>query len=115
MAVWPAQFVPLTGSVQETPPDNNIRSSMDKGPAKVRRRTTANVRPISFRLFVENDDMDTLDDFYTTDTFSGSEPFDFTHPRTGQTVQARFAEPPQYSDVENVGWNATISLEILPS
>ncbi len=45
MATWPATLpAPALSSLRETPPDNLIRTQMDKGPAKVRRRTTANVR-----------------------------------------------------------------------
>lgn len=113
MAVWPAQFCPVINSLQETPPDNVIRSSMDKGPAKVRRRTTANVRPISFRMILSKADTEVLDDFYTTDTFSGADEFDFTHPRTGAAVKARFVQPPTYQNRSTM-YEAQVSLEILP-
>lgn len=114
MAVWPSQFCPLLNSLQEAPPNNTIRSSMDVGPQKVRRRTTANIRPISFRMFLKKADLQTLDDFYTTDTYSGSEEFDFIHPRTLQPVKARFVEPPTYTERSGVGYEATVSLEIMP-
>lgn len=115
MPTWPATLpAPLLSSLSEAPPNNSIRSQMDKGPDKIRRRTTANVRPISFTLALTAAQLETLDDFYVTDTFSGSEAFDYTHPRTGQSVQAVFASPPQYSEREGVLYNAGVSLEILP-
>lgn len=113
MAVWPEQFCPLINSFQETPPENTIRTTMDRGPAKVRRRTTANVRQVSFNLFLKNDGVDVLDDFFTTDTFSGADDFDFIHPRTKESVKARFVSPPQYRN-RGTGYEVSISLEILP-
>lgn len=116
MAAWPAQLpAPALNSFSESLPNNTIRSSVDVGPAKVRRRTTANVRPISFVLKLTSEQWDILEDFFLNDTFSGSDSFDYTHPVSGLGLTARFAEPPSRQDVEGVVWNAAISLEILPS
>ena len=53
MTVWPSSLpAPLLSTFKETPPDNVIRTSMDVGVAKVRKRTSANVRPISFSLML---------------------------------------------------------------
>lgn len=116
MAAWPTTLpAPLSNTLKETPPDNALRSSMDKGPAKVRRRTTANVRPLSFEMACDTDQLNTLDDFYVNETFSGVDQFDYKHPRTGQIVSARFTGPPNYADM-NTGrlYNVAIQLEILP-
>lgn len=113
MAVWPSQFCPIIDSFQESPPENIIRSDMDVGPAKVRRRTTANIRPISFNMFLTKAETALLDSFFLNDVMSGAIPFDFIHPRTDQLVSARFVEPPQYSN-RSIGYNVSISLEILP-
>lgn len=115
MVAWPASLpAPALNTLSESPPDNVIRSNMDKGPAIVRRRTTANIRPISFGLILTAAETQILDEFYTDDTFSGSESFDFTHPRTGAAVTARFVEPPEYQEREGAAWAASVSLEILP-
>lgn len=117
MAVWPSgkRFTPLVGSLQETPPNNSIRSSMDRGPEKVRRRTTANVRPLTFTILLSKADTAVLDTFYNDTTYSGADAFTYTHPRTGAVVSARFTEPPQYQEVGGVGlYRSSISLEILP-
>lgn len=115
MATWPATLpAPALNTLSETPPDNVIRTKMDKGPDKVRRRTTANIRPISFTLILTPTQTATLDTFYDTTTFSGADEFDYTHPRTGDAVKARFVEPPQYSENEGVLYNCSISLEIMP-
>lgn len=115
MPVWPSTLpAPKLGTLNESPPDNTIRSTMDKGPPKLRRRTTANVRPISFGLVLTKEQVQILDDFYIDDVFSGSIPFTFEHPRTLAIVQAQFAEKPSWGESEGVCYNASISLEILP-
>lgn len=115
MATWPATLpAPALNTLKESPPNNVIRTQMDKGPDKVRRRTTANVRPLSFTLKLTPAQVETLDTFFVTTTFSGADEFDYTHPRTGDPVTARFVGPPDYSEQEGVIYNAAIQLEILP-
>lgn len=115
MPTWPADLpAPALGTLTETPPNNKLRSSMDKGPPKDRRRTTANVRPISFMLKLTPAQTQTLDDFFVTDTASGVNEFDYTHPRTGASVTAKFATEPEYSELEGVLYDCSISLEIQP-
>ena len=115
MAVWPASLPgPALGTLKETPPKNTIRTQMDKGPAVVRRRTTANVRPLSFVLKLTAAQVAVLDTFFNDTTFSGADEFDYTHPRTGDPCKARFVEEPEYSEEEGVNYNCAVSLEILP-
>lgn len=116
MAVWPTgkRFTPVIGSLVEGPPSNTVRSTMDKGPAKVRRRTTANVRSLSFKLILSKADTAVFDTFFTTTTLSGSLEFNYTHPRTGAACEARFAQEPSYSERSGVVYEISVSLEILP-
>lgn len=115
MPVWPVALPPpALSTLNEAPADNALRSNMDKGPAKLRRRTTANTYPLSFMLWLTSDEVDILKDFYDNETFSGSEEFDYVHPRTGEACQARFAERPSWSEREAVVYGASVSLEILP-
>lgn len=114
-SAWPTTLpAHLINSFQETPPDNVLRTSMDKGPAKLRRRTTTNTRPIRFSMILTPTQLTALDTFYATTTRSGADEFDYKHPRTNATVSARFANPPSYSDVNGRVYRAEISLEILP-
>lgn len=117
MVAFPTELYKIKeGTYKESPPNNTLRTSMDVGPAKSRRRTTSNVRLISFTLVLNSDQLDTLDGFYNDDTFSGSDDFDFNHPRTGDAVKARFVQPPEYSDtIKNQLYEIPVSLEILPS
>lgn len=115
MPTWPVTLpAPALNSLQESPPNNVLRTQMDKGPDKVRRRTTANIRPISFTLLLTPAQIQILDDFYTTETYSGTERFDYVHPRTDEDCVARFVQPPQYNEREGVIYSCSVSLEILP-
>lgn len=114
MTAWPSLPKPLINTFKETPPDNSIRTEMETGYDKVRRRSTAASYPMSFDLFLTPAQTATLDTFYNSTTKSGSLSFDFTHPRTAATVSARFTSPPNYSDVNGINFRATIALEILP-
>lgn len=110
MATWPAT-VPITReNFSESPPRRTIRSDMDVGPAKVRRRSTAAVRPVKLSLFLNDSQLDDLEEFYLdNDALS----FDFVHPRTSNPVKARFTSEPEYSLVETM-YRVSVDLEILP-
>jgi len=115
MASWHTDLpAHLINTFTETVPDNLIRSDMDKGPAKVRRRTTANVRAVAFTIACTPEQLAILDEFYTDTLASGADQFDYTHPRTGDAVQARFTQPPTYTDLNGRAYKAQIALEILP-
>lgn len=113
MPTWPSTLKVTRSGFKETPAKNMIRSDMDTGPAKVRRRSTANVRPATVMLFLTDDQLQTLDDFFVNDCASGALSFDFINPRTNSTVQARFVEEPEYPQADAY-WNVSLSLEFLP-
>jgi hypothetical protein len=113
---WPAT-VPDTLSVseyRESPPDNLLRQGMDVGPPKVRRRTTANVRPISGKIIMTTTELAAFDTFFTSTLASGSLTFNFDHPRTGTTEEMRFTAPPQYINVGPTHWEVSVHMEVLP-
>ncbi len=115
MPTWPAT---LPGFMKdgwtEEAPKTALRTEMDAGPAKVRRRFSAGVRPFSGQLKVTGVQLAALDDFYLDDCQGGAVAFDFPHPRTGLTVSARFAEPPKYQALGGLFYSAAVKLEILP-
>ncbi len=102
-----------TQGYKETGADNQIRSQMDVGPQKVRRRTTANVRKITGQFFLTPAQYTTFKTFYETDTSYGVTPFDFTDPH-GNTNEYRFVKPPVYSPNGNVEWLVRVEWEQLP-
>jgi hypothetical protein len=89
---------------------------MDKGPGKVRRRTAANVRTITFSMRLTPAQCQILDNFFVNTTFSGTDTFSYTHPRTLAACTARFTpgKMPSYAEQENTIYNANVSLDIMP-
>lgn len=110
MAIWPAKFKILLDSFSETPADRVIRSQMDVGPAKKRRRTILGVKNISFIVQVDVADYGEFEQFYLNNDVAC---FDFRHPRTNTTVQARFVSVPTGTLNETV-YRIPVQLEILP-
>jgi hypothetical protein len=115
MAIWPPSLpAPNWTGFQETSPNVVIRTSMDVGPPKVRRRSTAGVRPLSMTFLLTKDDVSTLDTFYQTTLSGGSLPFDWTHPRTGAAVRVQFTASPSYQAQGPLHYQAQCQMEILP-
>ena len=115
MPAWPGNLplAPLIGHL-ETAPDIAMRTAMEAGPDKVRRRFTAGVREFDMPLVLSDAQVDVLDGFFVTDTAGGSLRFDFRHPRTGAVVKCRFLGPPEYRLIAPSKWRTTFRLEVLP-
>ena len=114
---WPAGLPELVAvdGYEERPPDTALRTRMDAGPAKVRRRFTAGTRPLSVQLDIDAAQVETLDSFYMAALQGGALAFDWTHPRTQAAATLRFLRPPVYRPrTSDAAWRATLELEILP-
>ena len=116
MATWPPSIPQdfLVNGYRERPPKNTIRTQMDAGPDKVRRRATTKPRTISGVIELTRAQVETLDAFFRTDLEDGALRFDWVHPRTLAAVQFRFLEEPEYSPVSGATWTASLNLEVLP-
>lgn len=115
MAVWPVtlpEYWQVSG-FKETGADNTIRTRMDVGPAKVRRRTATNIRTVSGRMWLTNAQYTIMRTFYETDTLYGSDTFtmDDVH---GTNRTWRFTKPPEYTTVGPNNWQVTLNLEEMP-
>lgn len=119
-AAWPGtlpQFK-LTG-IADQRQAAKLRSSVDVGPAIVRRRFTAAVRNVSVPMIFTNDQRIAFEDFYINDLGEGVSRFTWTDPLSGSTVLFRFREEagPAWTSTDGgeVGkWTVTLNLEILP-
>lgn len=110
MTEWPSNLKINRSSLTETAPDNVIRSSMDVGPDKIRKRGNSGVRKLSFLMTLTDENVNVIDNFYNENCGLA---FDFKHPRTKQSCRARFTSPLQYALNETL-WEVTVELEILP-
>ena len=100
----------LNEGYQETLPNVMIRSEMDAGPAKSRRRFTAQVTPIKAQLLLTTTEKGYLETFFNTTTAGGS--LSFTFPHNGADV-LRFTEAPTFSKT-GLAWTVDFELEQLP-
>ena len=116
MANWPATLPAsvLQEGFAETLPDTALRTSMDVGPAKLRRRTSAAVRPVRAALNLSTSQAADIETFYVSTLEGGTLPFDFTDPRTLATQSFRFTAPPSLSPLSGNLWRASLDMERLP-
>jgi len=104
----------LQGTYTEQPPDVVVRTEMSAGPAKVRRRATAGVRPVSGRIRVTKSEVATFDTFFDSTLKGGALRFDWKNPRTGTSKELRFTGRPEYAALSDDLFEITLPLEILP-
>lgn len=89
-------------SWQEVPKPSLIRSEVDDGYPKVRRRWTKTWREYQATWRIDWSLFDDFRTFYETDCGAGSQPFTMEHPVTGATITVRWKEPPTVgASVEN--------------
>ena len=116
MPTWPPS-VPdaiLVDGYGERPPKNSLRTQMDAGPAKVRRRSRAGARPISGAVKMRGEQLEAFDAWFRETLADGTLRFDWIHPRTRQAVSMRFSEEPDYKPSEGAWWSVSMKLEVLP-
>lgn len=92
---------------------------MDDGPPKVRRRSTAGIRRFPVSLNLTRTQLALFDTFFMSSTQGGSLAFQWTHPRTSNLIDFRFAGPPEYVPMapRQTGseiWKVTFQLDALP-
>lgn len=112
---WPETLpqTPLQDGWQETLADNVLRTEMEQGPPKLRRRGRAASGKMTVQYLLTRTDCETLDAFYQTVLSGGVLPFVFPHPRRNAHIAARFAAPPDYAAVNGDYFRARLSLEVL--
>jgi hypothetical protein len=120
---WPSslpqeQFFPVT----QTRKDARVRTEMEAGPPKMRRRTTATVEPVTLTLRFEGDEKKIFDDFYKNTIEEGTLRFEWTNPTTRNTVDFRVgADGYPNFEIQRGGssdgtlWVGEWSLEIMPT
>ncbi len=114
--VWPLglpQKLQASG-YQESAPSTVVRTAMDTGPAKIRRRMTSAPRRIKGSVMLTAEQVAILDEFFLSTLSGGAVAFDWLHPRTGATASFRFVSPPAYQNIGGTTYSAALDLEILP-
>jgi hypothetical protein len=117
---WPGglpqnQFIAVADERQK----GALRTAMDAGPAKMRRRFSAVVRAIICPIEMTGTQKGIFDTFFNTTLAEGALPFTWSDPATDATQNYRFTAPPKFTlDVGGEPgarlWKASLALEILP-
>lgn len=113
--VWPVSLTQepeATGFSQQLE-DNLIRTQMDAGKAKVRRRFSAGVMLSSMSMVLTTEEKNTLVAFYETTLVDGSLEFDWIDHLKGGAATYRFVAPPIFRAIGQVIWKVTMQLEIV--
>ena len=117
MPSWPASLPQriLQRGYRESLTDNVIRTSVDAGPEKRRKRFTAAVRPLSGSMTMTSAQLDTMMTFYDTDIGSGSLAFDFNAPRDqATTISVAFQRPPAWTNLGGDSYQVNLEMDIQP-
>jgi hypothetical protein len=119
MPDWPGTLdvKPLIDAYDERAPNLLLRTPMDSGPAKVRRKLSNNSRFVTVELNLDDSQLTTFDDFFMTTILGGALSFNWVHPRTGTAIESRIVadenQGPEYR-LREMSWLVTFLLEILP-
>jgi hypothetical protein len=114
--VWPVSLPkPLFDGYTEGMADNRLRSRTDIGPPKVRRRTTANIRPIRFSMVMSDAQLVTFKNFINVTILGGTLPFIMTDPVAGGNITVQIGEAmPNWNPISNTKWLVTLDGEVMP-
>lgn len=110
----------MVQSYTEKPPNVVIRTQNEQGPDKVRRRTTANVRPMGGTLSVTRAQLEIFDEWFNDTLLGGAEEFEWTNVRTDATKLYRITTIPEYrslssrDDEDTDAWEISFGLEEMP-
>jgi hypothetical protein len=117
VSAWPStlpQALFLAG-YSGTFPNVMIKSDMDAGPPKVRRRLTANIEPVMGKVILSTAQLATFTTFFNDTLAGGSLRFSWTKPPAHSIAcEMRFSEAPTYTKVSDDDFEMSMSLEVLP-
>ncbi len=118
---WPTSLPqkPLVDGYSRDVPNNLIRSSMDTGSDKVRKRGAGKPQVIKATYAMTAAQRNTLEDFICKSIAYGAICFNLPHPETGKLVRARLKAASDgvctfspYKDTR--WWQTTLTFEIWP-
>ena len=113
MATWPATLPQkfLQSGFNDAEPDLFIVTQMDAGPPKVRRRFTANSRPMAGEMNLTVAQKGILKAFYRD---HGGGKFSFPDPDGGSALSVIFAAAPSYGSAVGLYIKVTLKFTVLP-
>ena len=118
MADWPSTL-PQRMTVDgygSSMPNLTVKTALEGGPAKIRRRTTCGVRPIKGTIIFTHDELADFKTFFEDTILGGSLRFNWIDPEIVDediSVEMRFTDIPSWTPFGN-DWKVSLGLEILP-
>ena len=112
---WP-ELVPqcfLLNSYLEEKQPVVIRSPVDQGPQKVRRRYTRAITGVVAGLAVTKIELDEFDQWFDVTLQGGSLSFYVTSPITGEQRETRFLQPPRLVPIDTDNFNLELIMEFI--
>ena len=115
-ATWPAslqQVLNEQGFTYEIG-DTAIRSEMETGMPKVRRRFTKPINKLSCSILLNISQYSTFSVFFNTTLNGGVNTFNFNNPLSASTSEFRFITPPQISPLGGQVFQVSMQWEEIP-
>lgn len=113
---WPAT-VPWAAQAEgysETPQRVASTFTPDAGAPIERRRLSTSMIDMSYTLMaMDNDAFEDFLTFFRDTTKAGTLPFNTTHPRTGDSIIARFTSAPSIAVVEGIYYKISVQITVL--
>jgi hypothetical protein len=111
---WPAELPAtlLLEGLSKQPQNNVIRTAMDAGPKKARRRYTARSVKFSGKQIMSPGELAVFEQFYHTVLADGVLRFDFTDPVSLEAGEFRFAADYGVASADGL-WDMSMQLERL--
>lgn len=123
MAAYPAslpQYPLEKGFVDQRQP-GTIRSQMETGAPKTRKRFTAAIRMLKWPTILNGTQRATFDTFFKTTINEGNDTFTMNDPVDNGSISVKFRSPPAWSIIgaqddtaATRQWRAIYDLEVLP-
>lgn len=117
---WPSTLPHRQFMGRVAPQEQTIRSQVDAGPPKVRRRFTAGVRHFDLPVRFRGDQVQAFVAWFETTLAAGALRFVWIDPLSRTQVDMRFRSTPAWEQSvagqvpEKQQWTSTFELEVLP-
>lgn len=117
MPAWPSTLpAPLTENYGVDATDTTVRTDMDSGPARVRRRFTAAPDMLTATWRLSEAQMAIFRTFFEDDIDHGAAWFDMPvkdgRTEGGETQEVRFSAPWRASYIGGYGWTISATIEV---
>lgn len=101
MATWPASLpqLPNSSGFKDEAIDQAVRTKMDTGPGKARRRYTSTRSKVAVSLWITVAQYTTLETFYNTTLAGGTATFTWVNFIDSASATYRFTQPPAYTNL----------------